>query len=194
MNRTKWVNRSVMFFVFGFYCTSAISQPNGLNLSEVQQDALQQAQRLLEDVAKNPDVMWIEVSCFPFGISTRPLRPEDLDEGKVFNIQKIRTDLKSLFHAIRRTRLKEQIDKASVKLAITLYNAEKMRLVSIYMSPYGDHGYIDSTSVVFEETPGDAYDWLYENFASCFRGTSINYYKERQKRIMQKQTPKSPVS
>jgi len=197
MNRTRWVIQCVLFSVLNVFCVNAMPQQNTENSSskqmEVRQNALQRAQKLLEDAAKHPAVTWIKVKCVPFDrLYYIALKPEDLDRGgSVYNIQKDRTDLQSLIPALQRTKLKGIPEKASpaVRLAITLYDAESVRLVSVYMTPHGTAGYINSIMVEFEETSDDVYDWVYENFTSCFKNSlDIDFYKDRQNRILQKQS------
>jgi hypothetical protein len=185
MNTTQWTNRCILFFVLSFCCANAVPQQN----------AVQETQKLLESVAKHPGVTWIKVSCYSFDVRTPiAVMPKDLDQGgNIYNIQKDRPDLQSLIPALRRTKLKTG-GGLGVKLAVTLYDAENTRLVSIYMNPSGNWGYIDSTRVSFEAMPGDLYDWFHENFVGCFEykdknGNIEDYYHDRSKDI-----PYQPVT
>jgi len=195
MNGTRWVIKYALFFSLACFYGSVASQQNAEHLSqeqlEARQNIFERAKKRLEDAARHSAVTWIKVSCADFNIIRFiALTPKDLDRVVRYthNIQKDRTDLQSLLPALQRTRLKGLLGHSvEPRLAVTLYDAENMRLVSIYMTPGGSLGYINLTPVVFEETSGDVYDWLYKNFASCFENNH-DLYEKRQERILQKQT------
>jgi len=209
MNRARWIVQYALFFVLACFCVGVMSQQNTetppQGRLEIRQDALPEIQKILEDAAKHSAVTWVEVRCTSFDMLYLEAHPqEDIGKGKtLYNIQKDRTDLQNLIPALQRTRLKYVFGGSfpiDVRLKVTLYGAEKVRLVSIYMNTYSPYGYINSTPVEFDETPGDLYDWLYKNFPNldCFKNIyNRDDYKDRQERIrwnrsLQRQRSSSP--
>jgi len=163
--------------MLSFCCAQAISQQSNQRLLD--------AQRVLKNIAKHPDIEWIEVACITFTVDfATMILPNDFDRHSMMFSYSEKPNLQTLRPALLRTKLESAGGGYDSKLAVTFYDAKKTRLGKIYMNHFGMAGYIDSTPVVFEETSGDIYDWLSKNSPECFEGS---FYRDRQERILQKQ-------